>query len=81
MLQTFVKFYDGRFTDVYPMEDKTYVTIEFANGENFIDFLLRWKTFTTDIVEIQQPTGMKKFLRRLRGEIKHLQDLFRKIQD
>ncbi len=80
VLQMLVKKYDGRFTRIIfygsiHSPGNVYVSISFEDYTNFREFQNNWLQFITPIVEVQKPSGLKKLLRRIRGEIKHLRSL------
>ncbi len=79
ILQMLVKKYDGRFKPNTLASVRgpgwVYVSISFEVYENYRDFNDNWNQFITPIVEVQKPGGLKKLLRRIRGEIKHLRSL------
>lgn len=84
LLQILLNKHNGRFVSqlnpkLLQFSETVYMTIGFDSSENFAKFTSDWRLLTEEVAEVNKAAWTVKVLRRLRGEIKHLQSLFAKL--
>lgn len=80
LLQILLNKHNGRFVSqldpkLLQFSETVYLTIGFDSGEDFSKFTSDWRLLTEEVTEVNKASWATKVLRRLRGEIKHLQRL------
>ena len=84
LLQILLNKHNGRFVSqldpkLLQFSETVYLTIGFDYSKDFANFTSDWRLLTEEVTEVNKPAWTIKVLRRLRGEIKHLQSLFAKV--
>lgn len=83
-MQILLNKHNGRFVSqlnpkLLQFSETVYLTIGFDYSKDFANFTSDWRLLTEEVTEVNKPAWTIKVLRRLRGEIKHLQSLFAKV--
>ncbi len=84
LLQILLNKHNGHFVSqldpkLLQFSETVYITIGFDSGEDFGNFTSDWRLLTEEVTEVNKASWTTKVLRRLRGEIKHLQSLLAKV--
>lgn len=84
LLQVLLNKHKGYFVSqldpkLLQFSETVYLTIGFDSGEDFGKFTSDWRLLTEEVTEVNKASWTTKVLRRLRGEIKHLQSLLAKV--